>query len=30
MPQEPHKVHGSYGFYFRAFNNILFEVSCSA
>ena len=26
---EPRKMRGSYGFYFTALNDILFEVSCS-
>ncbi|GCE06687.1 VOC family protein [Dictyobacter aurantiacus] len=28
LPQQPKKVRGSYGFYFTALNDILFEVSC--
>lgn len=29
LTQEPKKIRGSYGFYFTALNNILFEVSSS-
>jgi catechol-2,3-dioxygenase len=28
LTQEPRKMRGSYGFYFTALNDILFEVSC--
>ncbi|GHO85006.1 VOC family protein [Dictyobacter formicarum] len=28
LPQRPRKIRGSYGFYFTALNDILFEVSC--
>jgi catechol-2,3-dioxygenase len=28
LSQEPRKIRGSYGFYFTALNQILFEVSC--
>ena len=29
LTQEPRKLRGSYGFYFTALNNLLFEVSSS-
>jgi catechol-2,3-dioxygenase len=29
LSQEPRKMRGSYGFYFTALNDILFEISCS-
>ncbi len=29
LPQKPGKIRDSYGFYFTALNDILFEVSCA-
>lgn len=28
ISHEPRKMHGSYGFYFTALNDVLFEISC--